>query len=46
VQSQISNLSSIDYAQATSQYSQQYIALQAAEQSYASIDQLSLFKYL
>jgi flagellar hook-associated protein 3 FlgL len=46
VQSQIANLSSIDYAQATSQYSQQYIALQAAEQSYASIGQLSLFKYL
>jgi flagellar hook-associated protein 3 FlgL len=46
VESQISNLSSIDYAQATSQYSQQYLALQAAEQSYASINQLSLFKYL
>jgi flagellar hook-associated protein 3 FlgL len=46
VQSQIADLSSIDYAQATSQYSQQYIALQAAEQSYASIGQLSLFKYL
>jgi flagellar hook-associated protein 3 FlgL len=46
VQTQISNLSSLDYAAATSQYSQQYVALQAAEQSYASIDQLSLFKYL
>jgi len=43
---QISNLSSINYAAATSQYSQEYIALQAAEQSYAAIDQLSLFKYL
>ncbi|MGA8706792.1 MAG: flagellar hook-associated protein FlgL [Steroidobacteraceae bacterium] len=46
VQTQISNLSSLDYAAATSQYSQQYIALQAAEQSYADIGQLSLFKYL
>ena len=46
VQTQISNLSSLDYAAATSKYSQQYLALQAAEQSYASIDQLSLFKYL
>jgi flagellar hook-associated protein 3 FlgL len=44
--SQISNLSDLDYAQATSQYSQEYIALQAAEQSYVAINQLSLFKYL
>lgn len=46
VQTQMSNLSSLDYAQATSQYSQEYVALQAAEQSYASLSQLSLFKYL
>jgi flagellar hook-associated protein 3 FlgL len=46
VQTQISNLSSLDYAAATSQYSQEYVALQAAEQSYADINQLSLFKYL
>lgn len=46
LQTQISNLSSLDYAQATSQYSQEYVALQAAEQSYASLSQLSLFKYL
>jgi flagellar hook-associated protein 3 FlgL len=44
--SQISNLSDLDYAKATSQYSQEYIALQAAEQSYVAINQLSLFKYL
>lgn len=46
VQGQISNLSDLDYAAATSKYSEQYIALQAAEQSYADINQLSLFKYL
>jgi flagellar hook-associated protein 3 FlgL len=46
IQTQISNLSSLDYAAATSQYSQEYVALQAAEQSYADINQLSLFKYL
>jgi flagellar hook-associated protein 3 FlgL len=46
VQAQISNLSDLDYAKATAQYSQQYIALQAAEQSFADINQLSLFKYL
>jgi flagellar hook-associated protein 3 FlgL len=43
---QITNLSGLDYAKATSQYSQEYVALQAAEQSYADINQLSLFKYL
>jgi flagellar hook-associated protein 3 FlgL len=43
---QISNLSDLDMAAATAQYSQEYIALQAAEQSYADINQLSLFKYL
>ena len=45
-QTQISNLSDLDYAQAASQYSQESIALQAAEQSYADISQLSLFKFL
>src|SRR5665213_3089846 len=44
--SQISTLSDLDYAKATSQYSQEVIALQAAEQSYVAINQLSLFKYL
>ncbi|HTT03802.1 MAG TPA: flagellar hook-associated protein FlgL [Steroidobacteraceae bacterium] len=46
VTTQISNLDSLDYAAATSQYSQQYLALQAAEQSFAQLGQLSLFKYL
>jgi flagellar hook-associated protein 3 FlgL len=46
LQTQISNLGSLDYAAASSQYSQQYVALQAAEQSYADIGQLSLFKYI
>jgi flagellar hook-associated protein 3 FlgL len=46
VKTQISNLSNLDYAAATAQYSQEYIALQAAEQSYADINKLSLFNYL
>jgi flagellar hook-associated protein 3 FlgL len=46
VTTQVSNLQSLDYAAAASQYSQEYLALQAAEQSYAQIGQLSLFKYL
>ena len=46
LQTQISNLGDLDYAAASSQYSQQYVALQAAEQSYADIGQLSLFKYI
>jgi flagellar hook-associated protein 3 FlgL len=46
VSTQISNVSSLDYAAASSQYSQELVALQAAEQSYAAIDGLSLFKYL
>lgn len=46
VQAQMSNIGDLDYAKATSEYSRQYIALQAAEQSYANINQLSLFKYL
>jgi len=46
VTTQVSNLDSLDYAAAASQYSQEYLALQAAEQSYAQLGQLSLFKYL
>ena len=46
VKTEISNLDDVDYAQATAQYSQQYTALQAAEESYATLAQLSLFKYL
>jgi flagellar hook-associated protein 3 FlgL len=46
VTTQISNIDSLDYAKATSQYSQEYLALQAAEQSYAQLGQLTLFNYL
>lgn len=46
VTTQVSNLDSLNYAAASSQYSQEYLALQAAEQSYAQLSQLSLFKYL
>jgi len=46
VTGQISNLADLDYASATSQLSQQYLGLQAAENSYAQVAQLSLFKYL
>jgi flagellar hook-associated protein 3 FlgL len=46
VTTQISNIDGLDYAAATTQYSQQYLALQAAEQSFAQLGQLSLFKYL
>jgi len=46
VATQISNLSNVDEVAATSQYSQEYVALQAAEQSYAQLGQLSLFKYI
>ncbi len=43
---QQSSLQDVDYAQATTTLSQQMVGLQAAEQSYAAISQLSLFKYL
>lgn len=46
VTTQISNIDSLNYASATSQYSQEYLALQAAEESYAQLGQLSLFNYL
>ena len=46
VTTQISNVDGLNYAAATTQYSQEYVALQAAEQSFAQLGQLSLFKYL
>jgi flagellar hook-associated protein 3 FlgL len=46
VSAQVSNLSDLDYAQASTQYSQELVALQAAEQSYAAVEGLSLFKFL
>ncbi len=46
LQSSVSQLSDTDYAAATTQLSTEELALQAAEQSYASIAKLSLFNYL
>lgn len=43
---QQSNLQDANYASAVSTLNEQYVGLQAAEQSYAAIAQLSLFKYL
>ncbi|HEX4269150.1 MAG TPA: flagellar hook-associated protein FlgL [Steroidobacteraceae bacterium] len=45
-QSQIANLSQTDYAAATTQLSSEEVALQAAEESYASLAKLSLFNYI
>lgn len=42
----VSNLQDLDYAAAVSRMNQQYVSLQAAQQSYASISKLSLFNYL
>ena len=46
LQTSISNLSDTDYAAATTQLSTEEIALQAAEESYASLSKLSLFNYV
>lgn len=46
VSAQISQLGDVDYVKATALYSQQYLALQAAQASFAQVGQLSLFKYL
>jgi flagellar hook-associated protein 3 FlgL len=43
---QQSNLQDVDYASAVSTLNEEMVGLQAAEQSYAAIAQLSLFKYL
>ncbi len=45
-QTEISSLSDTDYAAATSQLSTEEVALQAAEDSYASLAKLSLFNYI
>ena len=42
----ISDITDVDYAAATTQLSTEELALQAAEQSYASIGKLSLFQFL
>jgi flagellar hook-associated protein 3 FlgL len=46
VQTSISNIADTDYAKATTQLSSEEVALQAAEQSYASLAKLSLFNYV
>jgi flagellar hook-associated protein 3 FlgL len=46
LQTSISNLSDTDYAAATTQLSSEEVALQAAEESYASLGKLSLFNYI
>ncbi|HEV2270744.1 MAG TPA: flagellar hook-associated protein FlgL [Steroidobacteraceae bacterium] len=46
MQTSISNLSDTDYAKATTQLSGEEVALQAAEESYASLAKLSLFNYV
>jgi flagellar hook-associated protein 3 FlgL len=46
MQTTVSNISSTDYAAATTQLSSEEIALQAAEESYASLSKLSLFNYV
>jgi flagellar hook-associated protein 3 FlgL len=46
VSAQISTVGDLDYAAASSKYSQQLVALQAAEQSYVAIENLSLFRVL
>jgi flagellar hook-associated protein 3 FlgL len=46
LQSLLSDLRDVDYAQAISQLNQQYAGLQAAQAAYTRIAQLSLFDYL
>lgn len=46
LQTSITNLSATDYAAATTQLSSEEVALQAAEESYASMAKLSLFNYV
>jgi flagellar hook-associated protein 3 FlgL len=43
---QVSSLQDVNYAAATTQLSMQELALQAAQESYASIAKMSLFSYL
>jgi len=46
LQSSISQLSDVDYAAAVTKLNSQEVALQAAQQSYASLARLSLFNYI
>lgn len=45
-QTSISQLSDVDYAAAVTQLNSQEVALQAAQQSYASLARMSLFNYI
>jgi flagellar hook-associated protein 3 FlgL len=46
LQSSISQLSDVDYAAAVTRLNSQEVALQAAQQSYASLARMSLFNYI
>ena len=46
LQSLLSSIRDLDYAEAVSRLNQQYVALQATQQSLARVGQLSLFDYL
>jgi flagellar hook-associated protein 3 FlgL len=46
LQTSVSNISDTDYAAATTRLSSEEVALQAAEESYASLSKLSLFNYV
>jgi flagellar hook-associated protein 3 FlgL len=46
VAAEMSTIGDVDYVAATTQYSQEYTSLQAAESAYAKTAQLSLFSYL
>ena len=46
LQSETSKLQDVDYAAAVTQLSTEELALQAAQESYASIEHLSLFNYI
>jgi flagellar hook-associated protein 3 FlgL len=45
-QQQLSNLTSVNYAQAASTLNEQQLSLEAAQKSFAQVDGLSLFNYL
>lgn len=46
LQTAISNLQDVDYAEAITRMNRQFLGLQAAQQSYAKLAQLSLFNFL
>ena len=46
VEKTLSEVTDLDYAEAVSRYNQQLAALEAAQQSYARLQNLSLFNYL